>query len=909
MSSGSSKAPNGRSAKVSIRFTDEPTSPEKVLKMEKQVSLADVNTRSIFNAHSSLADMKPRSPLTSQASVGEMKPRSPLTGDRIIRSPRSEQRQKLDPSRITTLSEFLNLDDLILLQGALVDREEDSTNPVSIDEFVRIFRHNLKKLKTDEELSRLFCKIDSNSDGFVDWQELVNYFLVEKEHMIGTPPELQGQKLYDNPIFPDPESAKLYHKAPIDRIIQLQSEAGMSSSDRYVTISRDGFIRTWHHHTLKYRNSVDNWRVWDTPIAHAISKSVQPPSIPFSITTSCAPYITDVCYLRPMNKLAIVSMDRSLSFYDPFSLEPLHRIRELPNNCMTIDCYRKGEKTVIFFGDDHGYIHFAPIQHIPALNKNSFRKQRIHSDWITKARYIPKLDQILTSSLDAKMTLCDTDMEVVRTFEGSQKGIYTFEWSLSNKLVASCGFDRLVYLWNPYLSSPVNIIKSNGAPIINLAFNEDDKQLITLSSEKELKIWDIRTYRCLQLIQLQTAFPCDERINSLIYDPYHKGVVLGSLRLTLIKKVEDKSNIVRSHLHPIVSILYSIPFHQLLTVDNEGNICIWDPDTGLKIFQYHESRGGKTNTVIFHKTERRILISGSDGRVKSWNFNNGVLQKEYVTKADTDITSVLHRFEAISKMIIGVTLNQKILVWYDLEDEPGASQPFKQYVCPGTASVLAADYHPPNNLVLGCSDGDVYLMNIDSGFVRHRFSPKDWIIQKPGKVAIESILFFSIEKILYILCSGMDGILRIWAALSGDLIREVDGNHTKGDAIMTMKFDADFQRLITGDTHGCIKVWKFDCKSVDINWNNRIAPLYHWKAHEYAITSIEIIKTNGHIATSSSDLRVSLWTFDGNTSMIHETTTKPFQSEIDYIDKGRIPKLIFSSNHSNILCLPYTNSR
>ena len=131
---------------------------------------------------------------------------------------------------------------------------------------------------------------------------------------------------------------------------------------------------------------------------------------------------------------------------------------------------------------------------------------------------------------------------------GHSKSIYSFDWCPDLKLIASCGSERTVFVWNPHMSNPVFKLEGHASslgmrlatakpcvgnafgdppcrgllllpllllrglagavtrrdrrriprsrPTVDVRFNKD--QLITVSTDRLIKVFDVRTFNCLQ---------------------------------------------------------------------------------------------------------------------------------------------------------------------------------------------------------------------------------------------------------------------------------------------------------------------------------------------------------------------------------------------------------------------------
>ena len=119
------------------------------------------------------------------------------------------------------------------------------------------------------------------------------------------------------------------------------------------------------------------------------------------------------------------------------------------------------------------------------------------------------------------------------------KGIYSFEWSnlfkvrapalrpramlamairtvcstchgailtlatLTHQVLASCGLERAISIWNPYTrgGKPMAQLVGHTSSVQHVTINEENYQLISCDLSKTMKVWDMRNYKCLQTIQ------------------------------------------------------------------------------------------------------------------------------------------------------------------------------------------------------------------------------------------------------------------------------------------------------------------------------------------------------------------------------------------------------------------------
>ena len=65
---------------------------------------------------------------------------------------------------------------------------------------------------------------------------------------------------------------------------------------------------------------------------------------------------------------------------------------------------------------------------------------------------------------------------------------------LSMKIMASCGEERTVSMWDPFTKKPITNLHGHTSSLVDLAINEDRFHLMTLGADKVVKVWDIRNY-------------------------------------------------------------------------------------------------------------------------------------------------------------------------------------------------------------------------------------------------------------------------------------------------------------------------------------------------------------------------------------------------------------------------------
>jgi WD40 repeat protein len=143
---------------------------------------------------------------------------------------------------------------------------------------------------------------------------------------------------------------------------------------------------------------------------------------------------------------------------------------------------------------------------------------------------------LASASLDKKVILWDTITgEQKRVYSDHTMGVVTLTFNSEHILLFSAGFDHEIYVWNPYIDNPVykvSEVQSHSAPIVSLFAIDHTPQLLSTDSDGIMKIWDIRSFECIQTINVEENFEQAKfSLSSMLYLPNHKRVMIAGRKL------------------------------------------------------------------------------------------------------------------------------------------------------------------------------------------------------------------------------------------------------------------------------------------------------------------------------------------------------------------------------------------
>ena len=288
-----------------------------------------------------------------------------------------------------------------------------------------------------QEIKQLFRRIDANSDESIDWNEYTNYLLLEEQGAQNLEIEESRCEITSQNFVEPRLNAGHHHREIIHTIIKLDKKQA------YLTASGDGEIKLWELNNLAFRRTVDHQQ-----------------------------RITCVIYMPRPAKLVVGSVDRTLTFYEMTSFNPIGKfcnLHSVPQTLTTFDeglAYGRNSSNldVLLWGDDGGELHGLRIHPFRTFHVSNFEincsneavrdahKQaekkaagwhpmgheeitmtrsskhlivplghgvdhiftvKLHDDWITKVEYIPPLDIVVTASLDGTLRFFDLERRLV----------------------------------------------------------------------------------------------------------------------------------------------------------------------------------------------------------------------------------------------------------------------------------------------------------------------------------------------------------------------------------------------------------------------------------------------------------------------------------------------------------------
>ena len=625
----------------------------------------------------------------------------------------------------TKKSKFINrltIQDLQSVQEAFFIKKENEETELTLDQeqFCELLSIILSK-GTKEDYSELFEKVDVNKEGFIDWDKLCSHLLLqyyEKDDRIKSTQVPQWQEL---------KYISCPHKDVINRFVAVGNPVKY-----YASASREG--------TVAFLNL-------DLKVTRSFHVQTNPEEIkPRDL------WVTHFTPLAHVNKLAISLTSKEIAIYDLSSKSEFncqYRIFGLHCTPICLDYWsdpNKSSHSIMSIGDTGGNVYAIvftnalialferPMQpagtkkesclliDIDEIVKGSYHhtklyKHSCHLEWVRKVQYLPSLDCFISccTTNSNSMTLGWIEkgqLEMRTTCFNVQQGLNSFDFNSKANLIATAGINTQVCLWNPYvISKPVGILQGHMQSVVAVNFVQNKNQLISLSKEKVLRIWDTHLQVCLQRISgifpkvvdaTITMFFDQERIK--LFSSFNNQMTVLSMKA----EVRDK---IISHEHPVTDAIYCKNFNQVVSVCAGSVITMWMLDTGQKVKQFTNAHGTSEITCLCQDpTGTRLLTGSTDGTIKIWDFNG---QCHNILMAGNGNPCEVSQIMYLKSSIVTIGWDKAVTCF-------STSQLKTFYVYPTDwkgrlehqDDILTATFVPPRTLVTGGYDGDIVLWNV-----------------------------------------------------------------------------------------------------------------------------------------------------------------------------------------------------
>uniref|UniRef100_A0A8C3T7L1 WD repeat domain 64 n=1 Tax=Chelydra serpentina TaxID=8475 RepID=A0A8C3T7L1_CHESE len=261
-------------------------------------------------------------------------------------------------------------------------------------------------------------------------------------------------------------------------------------------------------------------------------------------------------------------------------------------------------------------------------------KRKLHDDWVVKVKFISALNCFGSCSLDSVHSFVLDDLKrlednlPVREFS-VPRGVNAFTYCGKANIIVTGGDDKVLRLWHPNINTkPVGKLLGHLFSVMEIVTNEKDQHIISLSTAKIFRVWDIQTLSLLQIFHDSQGKPAEMQIYAMIFDNNHGTLITGSSVIDiypLTRMIQDTKQVPQTHERNINVLAYNRAFHQVLTICAESIVKVWELESGHQIYQIEDAHGPniEVTCAAIDKNGFHLATGAYDGTLKIWDFGSG----------------------------------------------------------------------------------------------------------------------------------------------------------------------------------------------------------------------------------------------------------------------------------------------
>ena len=407
------------------------------------------------------------------------------------------------------------------------------------------------------------------------------------------------------------------------------------------------------------------------------------------------------------------------------------------------------------------------------------------------------------------------------------------------------------------LQAPPRELKGHTADIWNADFSPDGKYLVTSSSDKTARLWDLAAGKTVRIFS-----DGNNGLEWVAFSPDGKYIVTaaGSGESARLWEVASGQmiRVFSGHTDSVYAAAFSPDGKLIVTVSGDKTARIWDVATGntLHILTGHTDWAIRT---AFSPDGRYVVTASADRTARLWDVSTGNQVQVFSVAGDKEYTECVY-FSPDGKYIATGNTDKAghtvARIWDVLTGQ--VVHEFSGH----QGLVTGASFSPDGRFLLtAAEDGTARLWDISTGQTLRIFSGHHNAVQTA---------MFSPDGTLVATASN-DGIARVWN------LQTFPGGvqfSTHGVVITEASFSPDGKRVVTANENGTAEIW------------NAVTghTLVTLTGHTYAVKGAVFSPNGKMVLTTSGDKTARLWDavtgkelrrFEGHTDVVYRGVFSP----------------------------------
>jgi WD40 repeat protein len=201
-----------------------------------------------------------------------------------------------------------------------------------------------------------------------------------------------------------------------------------------------------------------------------------------------------------------------------------------------------------------------------------------------------------------------------RILEGHRDIILDMVFSADQKYLATCGYDRLIKLWDVASGKEIHTLKDHSDAVYGVAFSPDGRLLASGSADRAVKVWEVATAR-----RLYTLGESTDWVYAVAWSPDGRHLagagVDKSIRVWEVSATEGRlAQSVFAHEGAVTRLIYSADSKTLYSLGEDRIVKSWDAARMVERKVY-ERQPEEVLALALPGDHKQIALGRYDGAV------------------------------------------------------------------------------------------------------------------------------------------------------------------------------------------------------------------------------------------------------------------------------------------------------
>jgi WD40 repeat protein len=217
--------------------------------------------------------------------------------------------------------------------------------------------------------------------------------------------------------------------------------------------------------------------------------------------------------------------------------------------------------------------------------------------------------------------------EPVKRIEAHRDVILDVTFSPDGKILASCGYDRLIKFWDTENGSLIRELKDHSDAVYSVRFNSDGTLLASGAADRAVKVWDVATGK-----RLYTLGESTDWVYAVAWSPTGNFLAAAGVdkSIRVWEATAQGGKVVHSvfaHEGPVTRLCYSQDGNTLYSLSEDRGVKAWDAARMVERVLYPKQADVPLSFAV-RPDRQQIALGRYDGKLVLLEEATGKVQSE-----------------------------------------------------------------------------------------------------------------------------------------------------------------------------------------------------------------------------------------------------------------------------------------